>query len=99
MLCGKNFPQNTCALRMVTEELLRDKLEEVESYEELMVELESRATESRTAKLWLNCLTKLVLLCMEFIRVEWEGDWALHLLVVKQMLPYFFAGGHIHYPG
>ena len=30
---------------MVTEELLRDKLEEVESYEELMVELESRATE------------------------------------------------------
>ena len=94
---ARMLPQNACALRMVTEELLRDKLEEVESYEELMVELESRATESRTAKLWLNCLIKPVLLCMELIRVEWESDWALHLLAVKQMLPYFFAAGHIHY--
>jgi len=70
MLCGKNFPQNTRALQMVTEELLSNKLEEVNSYEEMMVELESRANESRTAKLWLNCLIKPVLLCMEFIRAE-----------------------------
>ena len=34
---------------------------------------------------------------MEFIRAEWEGDWALHLLAVKQMLPYFFVAGHVHY--
>jgi len=53
----------------------------------MMVELESTVNESHTAKLWLNCLIKPVLLCMEFIRAEREGDWALHLLAVKQMLP------------
>jgi len=33
----------------------------------------------------------------QFVRAEREGEWALHLLAVKHMLPYFFAAGHIHY--
>ena len=34
---------------------------------------------------------------MLFVRVEREGEWALHLYAVSQILPYFFAAGHQHY--
>lgn len=36
-------------------------------------------------------------LMMQFVRAEREGDWALHLLVVKGMMPYFFAANHNNY--
>ena len=32
-----------------------------------------------------------------FVRAECEGDWPLHLASYKQMLPYFFAAGHVTY--
>ena len=32
-----------------------------------------------------------------FVRSEREGDWPLHLATYKQMLPYFFAAGHVNY--
>ena len=34
---------------------------------------------------------------MMFVRAEREGDWLLHLASYKQMLPYFFAAGHVTY--
>ena len=34
---------------------------------------------------------------MLFVRAEREGEWALHLYAVSQILPYFFAAGHQHY--
>ena len=34
---------------------------------------------------------------MKFVRAEREGDWSLHLLAVKDMIPYFFASAHVHY--
>ena len=47
MLTGKNFPQNTIALRMVAEELLQPIISRVESHEDLMSTLEKEATKSR----------------------------------------------------
>ena len=38
-----------------------------------------------------------VLLMLMFIIAEREGEWALHLWAVCEMIPYFFAAGHIHY--
>ena len=32
-----------------------------------------------------------------FVWAEREGDWPLHLATYKQMLPYFFAAGHVNY--
>ena len=29
-----------------------------------------------------------------FIRAEQEGEWALHLWTVNEMIPYFIAAGH-----
>ena len=44
MLTGKNFPQNTRALRMVAEELLQPIISRAESHEDLMSTLEKEAT-------------------------------------------------------
>ena len=35
---------------------------------------------------------------MMFVRAEREADWPLHLEAYRQMIPYFFAAGHVHYP-
>ena len=97
MLTGKKFPQNCRALRMVTEEILLEILANAESYTDLMVELERRATESRTSKLWLDNLIKPTFIMMQFVRAEREADWPLHLLSVEMMMPYFFSAGHTNY--
>jgi hypothetical protein len=98
MLTGKNFPQNTRALRMVAEEVLRGVLtSSICSDEDLLSHLDSKASSSRTAKLWIDNLIKPVFIMMLFVRSEREADWALHLSAVNEMLPYFFAAGHFNY--
>ena len=97
MLTGKKFPQNTRALRLVVEEILRDTLNSVNSYQDLLDELFTKAEASRTSKHWVNNLILPVFLIMIFVRAEREGDWALHLWAVNEMIPYFFASAHIHY--
>ena len=34
---------------------------------------------------------------MLYVRAEQEGEWALHLYACKEMIPYFFAAGHVNY--
>lgn len=97
MLTGKNFPQNTRALRIVVEEILHDILSQVNTFDELMQELDVRSQKSKISKHWVENLIKPVLLVLMFIRAEREAEWTLHLWAVKQMIPYFFASGHIHY--
>ena len=75
MLTRKNFPQNTRALRMNTEEILHGTLESVESYDDLMLLLEMKAAESRTTNLWVDNLIKPVFIMMLFVRAEREADW------------------------
>ena len=59
--------------------------------------LETEASKSQTTKLWVDVLIKPVLLNMMSVRAEREGDWPLHMATYKQMLPYFFAAGHVNY--
>lgn len=59
--------------------------------------LATKANDSRTTKLWVECLIKPVLIMMLFIRAAREAEWPLHLMAMKMMLPYFFAAGHINY--
>ena len=33
---------------------------------------------------------------MLFVRAEREADWVLHLWAVTEMIPYFFAAGHVN---
>ncbi|KAK4317683.1 hypothetical protein Pmani_011244 [Petrolisthes manimaculis] len=99
MLTGMKYSQNFRALRLVVEEVLRDTLNSVSSYQELFDELSMKAEASHTTKHWVNNLILQVFLMMIFVRVEWEGDWALHLWAVKEMFPFFFTLGHINYAG
>jgi hypothetical protein len=97
MLIGKNYPMNVRALRLVVEELLRDFLPDIECSDDLDNFLDKVSTESLTSKHWVDNLIKRVFLMMLFVRAEREGDWALHLHAVSEMIPYFFAAGHHHY--
>jgi len=66
MLNCKKFPQNMRALRLVVEELLRPlfNTEDLTSYHDLERALEDVAHESRTAKVWINCLIRAVFIIM-----------------------------------
>ena len=95
----KKFPQNVRELRMVAEEAFRGIIldKPLHCSGDLMQILETEASKSQTTKLWVDVLIKPVLLIMMFVRAEREGDWPLHLPSYKQMLPYFFAAGHVTY--
>ena len=54
MLTSKNFPQITRALKNVVEQVLHQILCEVNTFDELMPELNARAIKSRTAKYWVE---------------------------------------------
>ena len=97
MLSGKKYPQNVRALRLLAEELLRNHISPEHSYEDLITMLTDVSQRSRTAKMWIDCFLLPVLLMMAFLRAEHESDWPRHLWVVSQMLPYFFASGHMNY--
>ena len=99
MLTGKKFPQNVRAMRLVSEELLRNIINrgDVMSMEDLLAHLDAAARKSKTSKLWVDWFIKPVFLMMLYIRTEWESDWPLHLVAVKRILPYFFASGHVNY--
>jgi hypothetical protein len=97
MVTGKNFPQNIRTLRMLCEEVLRGVIQDADNYDDLMAILERRAVQSRTTKLWLDCLIKPVFIMMLFVRSERKAEWALHLYAVASMIRYFFAAGHVNY--
>ena len=59
--------------------------------------LVSKSTQSKTARLWIECLIYPVFIMMTFVRAEREADWPLHLFAVEKMLPYFFSSGHVNY--
>ena len=81
------------------EELLRNVMIDLDitSFQSLQEVLDHIAMKSKTAKLWVDCFIKPVFIMMQYVRAEREGEWPLHLLSVKQMLPYFFATSHVHY--
>lgn len=97
MLSGKKFPQNVRAFRLLTEELLRDLLDGIDSFAHMDATLSEVSNRSATAKLWVDCFVRPCHIMMTFIRAERESDWPLHLWCVEQMLPYFFASGHVNY--
>ena len=99
MLIGKKFPENVRVLRMLVEELLRPVFarHQLNCMDDLKKVLEDASLQSRTAKLWVNCLIYPVFTIMKYVRAEREADWPLHLATVKEMVPLFFAAGHVHY--
>ena len=97
MLSGKKYPQNVRAFRLLAEELLRKHIRETDAYEDLDTMMTDVSNQSKTSKLWVDCFLRPVLLMMAFVRAERESDWPLHLWVMSQMMPYFFASGHVNY--
>ena len=99
MLSGKKSPQNIRAMRLVLEEMLRSTMSDgsIGTMEELLTRLDHAPSTSNTPKLWVDCFIKPVFIMMLYVRAEREGDWPLHLVAVKQMLPYFFVSSHVNY--
>ena len=93
------LPQVKPSSRLMAEVVLQIVIPDgnFQNAEEMMRALDQIASQSRTAKLWIDVLVKPVLLIMSFIRAEREGDWLLHLTTFRKMLPYYFAAGHVNY--
>ena len=72
MLMGKKFPMCLRALRMVVEAILTPIIKFANCYEDLLQILEERALQSRTCKLWLDCLVKPMFIMMAYVRAERE---------------------------
>ena len=89
MSTGKNFPMNVRALSFVVDELLQDMLAKFYCIDDLESFLGEVSGKSKTSKLWIENLIKTVFLMMLYVRAEREGEWALHLYVVSQMLHFF----------
>ena len=97
MMTGKMFPMNMRALRFAVMELLKGFIDDVYFFEDLEKIMEFLAQNSMIAEHWINNLIRPVLLMMLFVRAEREGEFPLHLYACHQMIPYFFAAGHINY--
>ena len=78
-------------------ELLKGFIDDVYSYEYLEKAMEYLAKMSMIAKHWINNLIRPDFLRMLFVRAEREGEFLLHLYACRQMIPYFFAAGHVNY--
>ena len=86
MLIGKLYPQNTRALRLLVEELLRSHMANINSYEDLMHFLDDISKRSKTCKTWVENLVRPVLLLLKLQRAERESDWPFQL-ICDEMLP------------
>lgn len=58
--------------------------------------LEILKSRGPTAELWLQYF-HMVMIAIQFIEAERNGNWNLHLLCVREMLPVFHAAGHFNY--
>ena len=99
MLTFKKYPQNVRALSLLKEEVLSPLLKygKITSHNQLINVLGEKSKSCQTTKLWVDVIIKPLFLCLQFIRAEREGNWPLHLEAVKNMIPLFFAAGHVNY--
>ena len=76
MLTGKKFPEYVKALRILMEKMLRPFLrnQDIETMGQLKRYLELKATQNRTTKMWVECFINPLIIIMQFVRAEREGD-------------------------
>jgi len=81
------------------EELLRPVFDEsaITSMEDLKKMLTKFTENSKTAKLWVMCLIRPIFTINTYIRTGREEYWALHLTMVKGMVPLLFSAGHFNF--
>ena len=90
MLGGKKYPQNLCALILLTEELLRPvitAMPNLSSMNELQTHLNVLSGQSRTAKFWIDVVIRPTFLCMKFVRAEREGEIINNSVVQVNIFP------------
>ena len=100
MIKGKKYPQNMRALRIIAEEMLCSILDnnpDILTMDQLIKHLDEESQNSKTTKLWVECLIKPVFIMCAFLRAAREQDFALHYAAAKAMLPYFAAAGGVFY--
>ena len=59
--------------------------------------LEQKCKSSHTTKLHIDVRIKPLYLCLLFTTEERKGIWLIHFEPVKNMIPLFFAAGHVYY--
>lgn len=62
----------------------------------VLQEAMQRCSETRMGRLWVGYI-RMVQIMRNFVRAERCGHWKLHIHSAQEMIPYFFASGHLHY--
>lgn len=53
--------------------------------------------EAESGRTWVQHMYHQVEIMNYFVRAERSGDWHLHFLCIKRMLPYLHASAHTNY--
>ena len=70
-----------------------DECESLQTLNNMIYAESQRLSRNRTAKLWIQYMD-MVSILQQFLRAERTGNWELHLITLRKMLPYFAASGH-----
>lgn len=65
-------------------------------FNKLLLHLEEYKNRGPTAKLWITYL-EMTSLIRSLIASERSGNWDEQLIIIRKMLPFFFACGHFNY--
>lgn len=76
---------------------LRKHVREIDLFEGFETRMTDLLKSSKSAKLWLDCFIRPVLFIIVFTRADREFNWPLHFCAPSQVLPCFFASGHVNY--
>ena len=78
-------------------ELLHDIIADSPTVEVFNNKLAELSEKSMLADHWIKNLIRTIFIMLMYLRAEREGDFALHYLTCKLILPYFFATSHWNY--
>ena len=99
MADGVSDDADMCEARVVYEKLV-DGTVSVEDISDVKNRLhkhaESAKMSPRTASLWVQCMSMIDIL-RKYIRAGRNGNWAVHLQTIQNMLIYLAASGHNRY--
>ena len=97
IITGKSWTNAMRAYRLITTVLLQDFFQSgAKTYQELIEYLEA-VREHPVGRLWVDCLIKPTLLALQLLRAQRDGDFLLQQVSLEEMMPYFFAAGHMNY--
>ena len=87
IITGKSWPNTLRAYRLITTVLLQDFFQSgAKTYQELGEYLDA-VRDHPVGRLWVDCLIKPILLALQLLRAQRDGDFLLQQVSLEAMMP------------